>query len=129
MSPYAQAQQAYRDAAVLTAPPERLVVMLYDGANRFLVQAAAAMRVSDLVTANAKLQRAEAIINELRTTLDRSAGDIATQLDSIYAFCQRHLLDARFKRDAGHIDHVAKLLGELREAWDQVAQRQAVATA
>ena len=42
MTPYATAQQAYRDSAILTAPPERLVVMLYDGANRFLIQGATA---------------------------------------------------------------------------------------
>ena len=44
MTPYATAQQAYRDSAILTAPPERLVVMLYDGANRFLIQGATALR-------------------------------------------------------------------------------------
>lgn len=122
MTPYATAQQAYRDSAVLTAPPERLVVMLYDGMHRFLFQAAVAMRAGDLATANAKLRRAEAIIQELRSTLDMSAGEVATRLNSIYAFCQRHLLDARFQRDPERIEDVARMLGELREAWDQIAQ-------
>ena len=121
MTPYATAQQAYRDSAVLTASPEQLVVMLYDGARRFLTQAAHAMRQNDLAAANDRLRRAEAIIAELRSTLDMSAGDIAERLEAIYAFCQRHLMEARFKRDAGHIDEVAKLLGELSDAWNQVA--------
>jgi flagellar secretion chaperone FliS len=121
MTPYATAQQAYRDSAILTAPPERLVVMLYDGANRFLFQGAAAMRAGDLTAMNDRLRRAEAIINELRATLDMSAGQVASNLESIYAFCQRLLLEARLKQDADKIDHVAKLLGELRDAWDQVA--------
>ena len=51
MTPYATAQKAYRDNAVLTATPEQLVVMLYDGARRFLTQAAVAMRGNDLPTA------------------------------------------------------------------------------
>ena len=121
MTPYATAQKAYRENAVLTATPEQLVVMLYDGARRFLTQASHAMRGGDLATANERLRRAEAIIAELRSTLDRSAGEIAERLDAIYAFCQRHLMDARFKRDADHIDQVTKLLSELREAWGQVA--------
>jgi flagellar protein FliS len=123
LTPYATAQQAYRDSAILTAPPERLVVMLYDGANRFLLQGAAAMRSGDLTAMNDRLRRAEAIITELRQTLDMSAGQVATNLDSIYAFCQRLLLESRLKRDAEKIDQVAKLLRELRDAWDEAASK------
>ncbi|MEA2442978.1 MAG: flagellar secretion chaperone FliS [Thermoleophilales bacterium] len=121
MTPYATAQQAYRDSAILTAPPERLVVMLYDGANRFLIQAATAMRAGDLTQTNDRLRRAEAIVQELRGTLDMSAGEVAVNLESIYSFCQRLLLQARLKQDASKIEHVAKLLRELRDAWDQLA--------
>src|SRR5436853_7920624 len=117
MTPYAAAQQAYRDSAILTAPPERLVVMLYDGANRFRIQGATAMRSGDLTVMNERLRRAEAIINELRATLDMSAGEVASNLASIYAFCQRLLLEARLKQDAGKIEQVSKLLGDLRDAW------------
>jgi len=121
MTPYATAQKAYRDSAILTATPERLVVMLYDGANRFLLQGAAAMRAGDLAQMNDKLRRAEAIVTELRQTLDMSAGAVATNLESIYSFCQRLLLEARLKRDPAKIEDAAKLLRELRDAWDQVA--------
>jgi flagellar secretion chaperone FliS len=125
MTPYATAQQAYRDSSVLTAPPERLVVMLYDGAHRFLFQAAHAMRAGDLALMNNRMQRAEAIITELRQTLDHEkGGEIAGRLESIYAFCQRHLLEARIKRSPEHVEQVMKLLAELRDAWDQVAAKQ-----
>src|SRR5215210_9229384 len=114
MTPYATAaQQAYRDSAILTAPPERLVVMLYDGANRFLIQGATAMRAGDLTVTNDRLRRAEAIINELRATLDMSQGEVASNLESIYSFCQRLLLESRIKQDPEKIEHVAKLLREL----------------
>jgi flagellar biosynthetic protein FliS len=52
-----------------------------------------------------------------------SAGPIAANLDSIYSFCQRLLLEGRLKKDAGKLDHVAKLLSELRDAWDQAASQ------
>jgi flagellar protein FliS len=121
LTPYATAQQAYRDSAILTAPPERLVVMLYDGANRFLIQGATALRAGDLTVMNDRLRRAEAIITELRQTLDMSAGKVAANLESIYSFCQRLLLESRLKQDPEKIEQVAKLLRDLRDAWDQVA--------
>ena len=124
MTPYATAQQAYRDSSVLTAPPERLVVMLYDGAHRFLFQAAHAMRSGDISVMNERMQRAEAILSELRQTLNfEEGGEIAGRLESIYTFCQRHLLEARIKRDPKKVEQVMKLLAELRDAWEQVASR------
>src|SRR5207248_11101776 len=73
MNAYASVPAAYKESSILTAPPERLVVMLYDGAHRFLKQAAAAMRENDLAHSNDRLQRAEAIISQLHVTLELSA--------------------------------------------------------
>jgi flagellar protein FliS len=119
----AYSPQAYRENAVLSAPPERLVVMLYDGARRFLHQAAAAMRAEQLETTNAKLRRAEDIIAYLRESLDLEQGEIAARLQSIYVFCQRHLREARFERDAAKIEQVSDLLARLREAWAAIEPR------
>ena len=113
---------AYRQQSVMTASPGQLVVMLYDGALRFLLQAATAMRADDSLLADAKLRRAEAIIDELHVTLDKDrGGEIASRLEGIYVFCKRHLIEARIERDAGMIDKVSELLGELREAWATIA--------
>jgi flagellar protein FliS len=113
---------AYQQQSILTAPPERLVVMLYDGCLRFLHQAAYAMRDDKPREADARLKRAEAIIDELQVTLDhKRGGEIASRLQGIYVFCRRHLLDARRANDADMVDKVAELLGELREAWAEIA--------
>ncbi|MDP8943895.1 MAG: flagellar export chaperone FliS [Actinomycetota bacterium] len=118
---YATAPAAYRQSSILTAPPERLLVMLYDGASRFLTQAAAAMREREIARANDRLQRGEAIIEELLSTLDLSAGEVAERLQALYVFCRRRLVEARIEQDPERIDEVRSLLGELRRAWAEIA--------
>jgi flagellar secretion chaperone FliS len=121
MSAYAPAPSVYRDQAVLTATPEQLVVMLYDGANRFLTQSAIAMRDGRVGLAGEKLRRAEAIIDELLATLDMSVGEIAEHLQALYLFFKEHLMGARLNQDASRIDEVGRLMRELRSAWGQIA--------
>jgi flagellar secretion chaperone FliS len=121
MSAYAPAPNAYRESAVLTATPEQLVVMLYDGANRFLTQSAIAMRDGRAGLAGEKLRRAEAIIDELLATLDITVGEIAERLQSLYLFFKEHLMAARLKQDAGKVDEVAHFMRELRSSWAAVA--------
>jgi flagellar secretion chaperone FliS len=123
MTPPIATPNAYRESAVLSAPPETLVVMLYDGARRFLFQAAVAMRDGQIELSHRKLRRAEDIIHHLRDALDMEQGEISERLESIYLFCLRHLQQARFDRDANKLDQVSKLLGELREAWATIAGR------
>ena len=97
LSAYAASQTAaYKQQSILTATPGQLVVMLYDGCLRFLIQAAYAMREGDQRrVAGDRLRRAEAIIDELHATLDMEQGGvIASRLQGIYVFCSRHLLEA-----------------------------------
>jgi flagellar protein FliS len=130
MNPYVNARQAYAESSVLTASREQLVVMLYDGAIRFLRQSAEAMRVGSREQSRNRMRRAEAIIDELNTTLDMSHGEIPARLRSIYLFCKRQLIQANLETDPDKIEVVVKLLGELREAWDQIAgSAELVATA
>lgn len=120
MSTNLYSPQAYQRSSVLTASPERLVVMLYDGALRFLNQAAHAMRDGDVAMTHNKLRRGEAIIAHLQHTLDLSQGDIPNNLLSIYLFCRRHLNEARLQRDPEKIEDVIRLLSKLREAWEAI---------
>lgn len=123
MNGYASATRAYTESSVLTAPPERLVVMLYDGAGRFLARAAALIRAGQPGPAGEPLGRAQAIVHELLATLDPEAGEIAERLQSIYLFCERTLVEAQLERDAGKVDSVARLLAELRDAWAEIAEQ------
>lgn len=121
MSNVAASPQAYRQGAVLAASRGQLVVMLYDGARRFLRQAAVAMREGQIEQGHNKLRRAEMIIGHLDATLDFDQGLLAERLHAIYMFCMSHLNSARYDQDAGKLEQVSELLGELREAWAQVA--------
>ena len=109
MNPH-DAKRAYTESAVLTAPPERLVVMLYDGAIRFLNQSAVAMRAGNRRVFLDRVQRGEAIITELNLTLDMRQGEVAERLRAIYQFCNVHLAAATVERDPRKIDDVVRLL-------------------
>ena len=126
MTPYESAGQAYTAAAVLTATPEQLVSMLYDGAIRFLRQGSAALRDGRGDLSRERIRRAQAVIDELNRSLDMRQGEIATRLRSIYQFCTRHLIESTAASDPDGYETVARLLGELRESWAE-AERQSLA--
>ena len=122
MTGAAASQQAYRQGAVLSATREELVVMLYDGARRFLRQAAQAMRNGEVERGHNTLRRAELIIGHLDATLDFDQGLVSERLHAIYMFCLERLSRSRFTQDAGMLEEVSDLLGDLRDAWGQIAQ-------
>ena len=121
MNPYSNARQAYAQSSVLTASREQLVVMLYDGAIRFLRQSAESMRAGDREQSRNRMRRAEAIIDELNGSLALSNGEVPARLRSIYLICKRLLIHANVAQEPDAIDAVVALLADLREAWDQIA--------
>jgi flagellar secretion chaperone FliS len=121
MGNLAASPQAYRRGAVLAAGPAQLVVILYDGARRFLRQAGAAMQAGEVERAHITLRHAEMIIAHLDGTLDMDQGEVATHLRDVYQFCMRHLNAARMAQDPAMIEQVSDMLGELRDAWARVA--------
>lgn len=122
MAPVTASPQAYRQNAVLSASPGELVVMLYDGARRFLRQAAGAMENGEIERAHNALRRAELIVGHLDGTLE-DQGQLTERLHSIYQFCLAHLNRGRMAQDTRMLEEVSRLLGELREAWAEVASR------
>jgi flagellar protein FliS len=120
MNPYAS-PQAYRSSSVMTASPAQLVVMLYDGAGRFLRQAELAADEGAWPHALDRLDKADAILDELLVTLDKEAGQVADRLQGIYVFCKKLLIEARIEHDVERIRRTAGLLAELREAWAELA--------
>ncbi|MEO5821996.1 MAG: flagellar export chaperone FliS [Vicinamibacteraceae bacterium] len=118
----ARGAEAYYQTHVQSRSPLELVVMLYDGALRFCDQAATAMDAGDMTTKAMAMSRAFAILAELQNTLNvKDGGELARQLDALYAHMHDRLVDANIQRSSAPIRDVMKLLTPLRDAWSQVA--------
>ncbi|MCS6831751.1 MAG: flagellar export chaperone FliS [Armatimonadota bacterium] len=116
-SPY----DVYQRTQVDTASPARLVVMLYDGAIRFLRQGQAAMQQGDREKQNHYLVRAQRIIAELASSLNmEEGGEIAVNLMALYQFMHEQLVLANLQDDVDKVQKVRQMLESLREAWTQV---------
>jgi flagellar protein FliS len=115
----------YEETSVNTASPTKLVVMLYEGAIRFLTRAASDIRNRDLVSKRKSVNQAMAIIQHLRLTLDTDKGqEIATELDRLYAYTLSRVLDGSSKLDASAIEEAIKVLADLLPAWEEVARKE-----
>ncbi|MFN0317458.1 MAG: flagellar export chaperone FliS [Burkholderiales bacterium] len=116
------------ETGIESARPEQLIVMLYDGALKSIYKAKADMLRNDPAAKGAAISKAITIIEDgLRGALDLKAGDIAANLDSLYEYMSNKLLVANLKNDQAALDEVAKLLGELKGAWEKLAQDQVAA--
>jgi flagellar protein FliS len=118
----ARGAEAYYQTHVQSRSPLELVVMLYDGALRFLDQAAVAMDQRDMPAKAVALSKAFAILGELQSTLNLAdGGELARQLDALYGHMHDRLVDANVQRSSAPIREVINLLKPLRDAWQQVA--------
>jgi flagellar protein FliS len=113
--------QEYQKGAVNGASPVQLVIMLYDGALRFMEAGKHSMLAKDLEKQNNNLQRAQKIIMELMTCLDmEKGGDIAKNLLALYSYTLDQLVQANIKDEAIGIDRSIKVFSELRESWSEI---------
>ena len=115
------AAAAYRQNAVESAPPIKIVRMLFEGALRFLEQAQGFDAETETVQFNDRLRRAEAIVAELRLSLDvERAPELCGQLESLYLFVEDELREAFLERDKARVANAKEILANLAEAWNQV---------
>ncbi len=117
---------AYQETQIKTANQIRLIVMLYDGAIRHINLAVDAFteghRRYDAI--NRHVIAAQDILSELMASLDfEQGGVLAKNLFSLYSFMNRRLLEGNLKKDPAPLTEVKKLLGDLRDAWDEISNR------
>ncbi len=117
----------YQKNAVNGASPLQLVIMLYDGALRFMEAGKHAMRKGDLEKQNQSLQRAQKIVRELTSCLDvKEGGEIGKNLFSLYVYVNNELVRANVEDSAEPIDRCIRILSDLRESWVQLERSQSL---
>ena len=120
---------SYRQTQAQSRTPLELVVMLYDGALRFLGTAREAIERRDIPARREALSRTLAIISELQSTLKMDeGGELAASLDQLYGYANLRLLDAASQNDVKPLDEVRKVFEILRDAWSGIASPAAAGT-
>ncbi len=114
--------EAYQDAAVTTQSKGRLIILLYDGAIKFMKLAIREMEKNNYEAKGRYINRAQDIINELNAILDAdTGGEIAANLRKLYCFMNSRLSQANIKRDPQIIRDVITLMEELNQSWKAIA--------
>ncbi|MBE7681619.1 flagellar export chaperone FliS [Paenibacillus sp. P13VS] len=116
-SPY----DKYRQSSVQTSNPAQLVIMLYDGAIRFARTAIEGLTQKDHEKASLNLGKAQTIISELMSTLDRSY-DISKNLFALYEYTNYLLVEANIRKDITKVEEAVGYLAELRDTWLQASK-------
>lgn len=116
--------QAYLQASIENAPPIKIVRLMYEGALRFLDRAAAVDSAGLRAERTRWLARADAIVNELRASLDHSHDSAVSQdLERLYLFVQERIAKAIVEQDTASIVGARTVLATLLEGWKEVELR------
>ncbi len=110
--------QQYQQNSIMTASPEELTLMLYNGAIKFINLGKLHIENKEIEKANNAIKRAQDIIMELNNTLDMNY-EISNNLRSIYTFILEKLIDANIKKDVKFLDEALPLIEEIRDTWKE----------
>ncbi|MBN2064732.1 MAG: flagellar export chaperone FliS [Sedimentisphaerales bacterium] len=121
---YAANTNEYLRTKVMTASPEQLTMMLYDGVVRFSEQAREAILNKDYENSYKLIVKAQNIVSEFMSTLkDEYDPDIAGKMRALYMFCYRQLVEANLRRDIEKLDSAIKILRHMRETWSMLLEK------
>jgi len=121
-SALAQYKRINTESALEGASPHQLIQMLINGALERLSQAKGAIARNDVAQKGVLLGKTVSILGGLQDSLDTNADEaITANLDSLYDYMQRRLLEANVKNDAEILDEVSGLLLTIKEGWDAIA--------
>jgi flagellar protein FliS len=112
------------ESGVSAADPHKLISMLYQGALLAIANAKNGIKNKDIPAKGSAITKAIAIIDEgLNASLDKSVGgELVQNLSSLYKYMTMRLLTANLKNDTEALDEVARLLSDLKGAWESIGQ-------
>ena len=121
--------QSYKTISLETAPPGRLVLMLFDGAIKFLEKAKLGFDIEDPVemteTVHNNITRAQDIINELNGTLNMDqGGEIAVVLRDLYVYMENKLFESNIRKEIEGVQEVIDRLSTLQEGWSEMLEQE-----
>ena len=111
-----ESANAYKQQQILTAPPEKLILMLYNGCLKFMREAELAIADNDVQKSHNSLVRAQNIVSELMSSLNMDY-PIAKELMALYEYVNHQLVQANLKKDAQLIDGARTVITDIREGW------------
>lgn len=121
---YANAAATYRQNSILTASPEKIVKLLYEGAIRHMERSRLFLtdpKTSHSREAGESIGRALSIVGELRTALDHKVGgDVSKNLERLYEFAEHQITQANITRTSAPMESSLRVMRTLKEAWDAV---------
>lgn len=111
--------QVYQQNSVMTASPQELTLMLYNGCLKFIKVSKKAMTEKDFEKKNTSIIKAQSIIQEMRITLNHDF-EISKNMAQLYEYMYNRLVDANMKNDLEVLEEVEGYVIELRDTWKQV---------
>ena len=116
--------RAYLESKIMTASPEQLQLMLYEGAIRFAMMAKLALEERDYSKSNDAFERLDAILDELNSGLRPELDeDLCGGIASLYNFCLRKSQQANLRHQTEPLDEALSVLQHLRETWTMVLEK------
>lgn len=110
--------QTYQQNSVMTASPQELTLMLYNGCLKFMKLAKRAMAENKFEEKNTNLMKAQAIIQEMQITLNREI-EVADGMSQLYEYIYNRLIEANMKNDTAILEEAESHVAELRDTWKQ----------
>lgn len=118
---HAQGHKQYQMDEVNTSTQGKLILMMYDGAIKYIKMAMECMEKGDMSGQSVYIQKTRDIINELMVALDvEKGGEVCRNLERLYQFTLRQLTLANIKNERKSLSSVLRVLRPLRQAWDQI---------
>jgi flagellar protein FliS len=125
MNTYLRQRNIYQEVAIQTSSPVQLVVLLYEGAIRFLRESINGIQEKNIDRKRQSIDRAMAVIQHLQSTLDRDrGGDLAVELDRLYVYITSRIMEGSVKLAVAPLEEAIKLLTVLLSGWEEVARKE-----